>query len=342
MMDIPTFNIIGENIHCTRAYKIDGTFVDSTPGREAVFYRTLEGKMERLPIPGEMRESADWQTGKVRHCAVAIHQGMRGNGDARERGVDYLRSLALRQHQAGAAWLDVNVDEFSTDVEARCAAMQWLADLLAETVPLPLSIDSSHPAVLRCGLERSNRQHGRPMLNSVSLERTDAVALAAEHDAAVIASAAGEQGLPNDTPGRLANLERLFELLADAGIDKPRIHIDPLVFPIATDSNNARAFLDATRVLRETYGPAIHLVGGFSNVSFGMPCRKRINQVFTWLAVQAGADGGIVDPFQLNLEVLNSLDTDAKPFALTRDLLMGDDAFGIAFISAHREGRLAE
>lgn len=73
-----------------------------------------------------------------------------------------------------------------------------------------------------------------------------------------------------------------------------------------------------------------------------MPARKLINQVFTWLAVEAGADSGIVDPMQINAKILDSLDTNADTFKLARALLTGEDEFGAEFISAHREGKLGE
>ena len=71
-----------------------------------------------------------------------------------------------------------------------------------------------------------------------------------------------------------------------------------------------------------------------------MPNRKLINQVFTWLAVEAGADSGIVDPLQINDKMLQTVDTASEPFKLARALLTGEDLFGAEFITAHREGRL--
>ncbi|MFN2352478.1 MAG: dihydropteroate synthase, partial [Kiritimatiellia bacterium] len=160
-----------------------------------------------------------------------------------------------------------------------------------------------------------------PMLNSVSLERKEAIDLAVRHGAPVVASAAGEHDLPCDTDGRLDNLARLMGLLQDAGMGHGLIHIDPLVLPIATDSRNALGFLEAVRAVRGKYGPAIHIVGGFSNVSFGMPCRKLINAVFTRLALEAGADGGIVDPFQINLRALDQLDPAEPDYVMAQRLL---------------------
>ncbi len=342
-MKMKRFDVIGENIHCTRIYKTDGKFVETNPdGTAAIRYLSADGSMAKLPVPAAMTAGADWQTGKIRHCAVAVWQGLNGDAVAQAQGRDYLCALALRQQRVGAAFLDLNVDEFSTDMNERCRAMRWLVDLLNPVVKIPLSIDSSNTAVLRSGLAGCQSVHGAPMVNSVSLERADAVPVAAEFGAAVIASAAGEKGLPADTPGRLSNLASLMTVLRAAGMADAKIYIDPLVFPIATDSNNAQAFIEATRSIRETYGPAIHLVGGFSNVSFGMPCRKLINQVFTWLAVEAGADGGIVDPFQINRATLEALDTATESFRLARALLTGADAFGGDFIAAHRDGRLKD
>ncbi len=340
-MTVETFYVIGENIHCTRGYKTDGNFVETGhDGTASILYKDAGNHTCRLPVPAPMMAGADWQAGKVRHSAAAVWQGMYGKGEAGELGRDYLCALAVRQQRAGADYLDVNIDEFSTDIDERCKAMRWVVGLLTPVVTIPLSIDSSNTSVLRCGLEKCDRSHGAPMVNSVSLERLDAVALAAEHRAAVVASAAGARDLPCDTAGRIANLDALMEHLKDAGIHEPAIYFDPLVFPVATDSNNARAFLDSVREIRDKYGPNVHLVGGFSNVSFGMPCRKLINQVFTWMAVDAGADGGIVDPFHINRDSLNNLDVENESFALARALLMGDDAFGADFISAYRDGRL--
>jgi 5-methyltetrahydrofolate--homocysteine methyltransferase len=164
--------------------------------------------------------------------------------------------------------------------------------------------------------------------------------VAAEFKAVVIASAAGEKDLPATTEQRLANLARLMPRLRSAGLRDDAIYVDPLVFPVATDSNNAKAFLDAVTAIRREYGAGIHVTGGLSNVSFGMPNRKLINQVFTWLAVEAGADGGILDPLQMNGKILAAVDTTTEPFKLAKALLTGEDLFGAEYITAHREGRL--
>ncbi|MCX7590949.1 MAG: dihydropteroate synthase, partial [Kiritimatiellae bacterium] len=217
---------------------------------------------------------------------------------------------------------------------------QWTVRVVDEAVSIPVSVDSSNIEILRAGLEVCNRSRGRPMVNSVSLERAEAIPVALEHNAVVIASAAGAKGLPSSREERLANIHVLVEKLQKAGLEKEAIHVDPLVLPISTDSSNGRTFLDTVSSVRREYGPEIHIVAGLSNVSFGMPNRKLINQVYAWLAVQAGADGGIVDPLQVNAEILRSLDTNSEGFRLARALLLGEDEFGMNFIEACREGRI--
>ena len=73
---------VGENIHCTRIYKVGGKYVkESGTGGYAIFY-TDKGQEKSLPIPEEFTKKQDWENGKVKHTAVAIWQGVYGSGDA--------------------------------------------------------------------------------------------------------------------------------------------------------------------------------------------------------------------------------------------------------------------
>ena len=332
--------VVGENIHCTRIYKVGGNFVRTLDNGVAVLVYGGKNDPRSLAVPPAFVQGADWAAGKVKHCAVAVWQGLYGDAAAKASAIDYLQYLAQRQEAAGAAFLDVNVDEFSTDVDERCRAIAWVAGVVQSGSRLPLSIDSSNAAILRAGLAACDKVRGPAMVNSVSLERVDAIGVAAEFKAVVIASAAGEKDLPANTEQRLDNIGRLTPLLEAAGLRGGAVYLDPLVFPVATDSNNAQSFLEAVRAIRARYGTEIHISGGLSNVSFGMPSRKLINQVFTWMALEAGADSGIVDPLQINGRVLAGLDKASEPFKLARALLTGEDLFGGEFITAHREGRL--
>lgn len=337
-MEISKFIAVGENIHCTRVYKVGGRHVKAAENGEYVIEYAAGGERRHLPIPSVFTENADWDAGKVKHCAVAIWQGNYGDESGKTAGKDYLQNLAKDQEAAGATYLDINVDEFSTDVEERVRLMRWTVGVAQQAVSIPMSIDSSNIDILRAGLGACDQSRGRSMVNSVSLERVAAIETAAEFNAVVVASAAGEKGLPSTTEERLANLDVLMTKLAAVGLRTEDIHVDPLVFPISTDGNNGKSFLDAVSAVRKKYREDIHIVAGLSNISFGMPNRKLINQVFSYLAVEAGADGGIVDPLQINIDILKSMDTESESFKLARALLLGEDEFGMNFIAASREG----
>jgi 5-methyltetrahydrofolate--homocysteine methyltransferase len=328
---------VGENIHCTRIFKVGGLRV-KTDDEQSYYITFMNGESDdRLPIPSHFKERSDWEAGKVKHCAVAFWQALHGEGEGQQKGIEYLKNLAVQQEKAGATYLDINVDEYSTDVPERVALMKWAVENTQKASSLPVSIDSSNIDILRAGLEACDRGRAKPMLNSVSLERKDAVEVAAEQQAVVIASAAGEKGLPSAPDERMANIDAIIGMLHDKGFSNSDIHVDPLVFPISTDGNNGNTFLETVSKVREKYGADIHIVAGLSNVSFGMPNRKLINQVFSWLAVKAGADGGIVDPLQINGTILAGMDSASEEFKLAEDLLTGKDDFGMNFITAFRK-----
>jgi 5-methyltetrahydrofolate--homocysteine methyltransferase len=293
-----------------------------------------------LPIPEKFTSSMEWTSGKVKHTAVAVWQGLYGDGEAAEAAKSYVKYMVDRQEAKGACFLDVNVDEFSTDPEECGKAMRWLAGVVRDCASTPLSIDSSNPGTLETGLSIASREHGKPMVNSVSLEREDSIRLAKDAGAVVIASAGGKDSMPSSKEERISNLDALMKILEKTGFAEEDIYMDPLVFPVSVDPSNGTAVLDAIKVLRETYGDEIHFAPGLSNISFGMPNRKLINQVFTYLCAREGLDGGIVDPLQINGEILSAIDESSESFRLAQDFLLGKDMYGKNYITAIRSGTI--
>jgi 5-methyltetrahydrofolate--homocysteine methyltransferase len=131
----------------------------------------------------------------------------------------------------------------------------------------------------------------------------------------------------------------MIDLLDDAGIERDRMHLDPLVFPVSTDPQNASRFFEAIRSVKDAFGE-VKLTGGYSNVSFGMPNRKLLNKVFTYLCVQHGAESGIINPVAMPPREIARMDEQDESFQLARAVLTGEDMYGMEYISAHREGRL--
>jgi 5-methyltetrahydrofolate--homocysteine methyltransferase len=116
--------------------------------------------------------------------------------------------------------------------------------------------------------------------------------------------------------------------------------VDALVFPISVDGQFGIHCFEAIRKLRASYGPEIHITGGLSNVSFGLPARRLINDVFTILAVAAGGDSGIIDPVASNIHSIFTMDRQSKHYQLAEDLLLGRDRNCKNFLRAYRKGEL--
>jgi cobalamin-dependent methionine synthase I len=334
------FIAVGENIHCTRIYKVGGVFVKSLDDNTHVIAYEEAGQEKHLPVPKRFVESSDWKNGKVKHAAVAMWQGLHGDEAERKAGVEYLHYMVRNQEGHGATYLDLNVDEFSTDIGERKELIRWAAGIIQQVSTVPLSIDSSNIEILQAGLEACDAAKGSPMINSVSLERKAAVEVAKNAGAVVIAAASGATSMPTNKDQRIANLESLIGLLEGSGFTPAQMHLDPLVFPVSVDPNNGLMILETIEQLRKAYGREIHFAPGLSNISYGMPNRKLINQVFTHLCVKRGLDGGIVDPIQINQNALDALDPDSERFQLTEAFLTGKDQYGMTYISAVRSGKL--
>ena len=144
--------------------------------------------------------------------------------------------------------------------------------------------------------------------------------------------------MPETVADRLANVAKLMTQLKAHGFALEDIYLDPLVFPVSVNSTNGVSMMDSVRELRKAYGPSIHFAPGLSNISFGLPKRPLINQVFSFLCLKEGCDGGIVDPIQINDNIFKNLDTQSEAFRLTKELLLGQDEFGMNYITAAREG----
>jgi 5-methyltetrahydrofolate--homocysteine methyltransferase len=236
-----------------------------------------------------------------------------------ENNFDYVRELAKRQVAAGADVLDVNVGVPGlNDV----ALMPEIVKLVAETVNVPLCLDSPNPAALAAGLAVAP---GKPLVNSVSGEVTrlqSVLPLVKERRAAVIGLAMDDNGIPSDAEGRLAIAETILEHAAQIGIPTEDVIIDPLVMTVGADSRAGVITLLTIELLRKHLGVNINL--GASNVSFGLPDRHTVNQTFMALAIGVGANCMITDPMKLTGVIRAA------------DLLLGRDEYAMRFIKWFR------
>ena len=339
------FVVIGENIHATRVLLQKNERVAANEqGEEGIVFVDEDGASHHLRIPEEEKHSQPYQEGRIKHVRLAVQIAMAGAEPDCSTALSYLRTLARRQVKAGARFLDVNVDEISTNLDDQLEAMRWLVGKLAPFVDVPLSIDSSSLEIIRAGAteaaEVASARVGPPMLNSASLERIEALDLAAQLRGPVVVTAAGESGMPTDAEERVRSASRMVEASLAAGIGLGRIFVDPLVFPIAVDGEYGRHCLDAIAELRRRFGTEIHITGGMSNVSFGLPNRRLLNDAFVLLAIEAGADSGIIDPTVLNVQRAFAADRTSRPFQVALDVLTGVDENCRVYMRAYRAGEL--
>jgi 5-methyltetrahydrofolate--homocysteine methyltransferase len=336
------FIVIGENIHATRVVLRGGArVVTLADGRPALPFADESGAERLLPVPDAALDGPEGPKQRVKHVKAAVLAGMGDDTGLAALGRAYVRSMARRQAAAGAHFLDLNVDEVTTDVESRIDAMRWIVGAVEDATDVALALDSSSAAVLRAGLAAASRRAGAPLLNSAALDRMDVLDLAAAEGCAVVLSATGAGSMPANADERVANGRALVDAATARGLALDALHVDALVLPVAVDPEVGGFFLDAVRGLRAAFGAGIHLTGGLSNVSYGLPARRLLNDVFIDLAAAAGADSGIIDPLANDLGRIAALDREARPYRLASDLLTGADPYGGAFLVAFRAGELA-
>ena len=82
------------------------------------------------------------------------------------------------------------------------------------------------------------------------------------------------------------------------------------------------------RYVKNAY-PDIHITSGLSNISYGIPSRKTMNQAFLILAMQAGMDCAIIDP--TNRDMIGSM--------FATEALLGIDEYCIEYIGGYNDER---
>jgi len=218
-----------------------------------------------------------------------------------ERNREDLLDLAIRQAEAGASFIDVNVGTGTGSKANEIAAMEWAVGSLAAEIEKPLCIDSADPEVLEAGLRMVPR--GTAIINSTKAEEAilgQIVALAAKYEAQLIGLAMDDSGIQGDVDGRLRACEKIAHACDRDGVPLERVLFDPLVLPVSTDIGQGLVTLDTISKIKIRF-PGAKTVAGLSNVSFGLPARAQLNSAFMILSINAGLDAAIADPLNEGL-----------------------------------------
>ncbi len=248
------------------------------------------------------------------------------NEAVRGRDAEVIKNEASMQVAAGADYIDINA---GTSVARETDDLKWLVETVQSVTDMPLCIDSANPQAIRAALALVDKP---PIINSITAEasRKDAILpLVAESDASVVALLMGDEGMPEDSAGRLAVAETLLGQIEKAGIARGRVHIDPLVRPVSTDTRQGSEVLKTVRAVM-TGWPGVHTICGLSNISFGLPVRNVLNATFLALMIEAGLDGAIIDPTEPRMVATIA----------AAEALLGRDDFCMRYIEEHRAGHL--
>lgn len=210
----------------------------------------------------------------------------------RNRDYNYILTEAIKQEEAGSHILDVNAG--IPDIDEPEVLAQLVRELQTVT-DLPLQIDTSDTIALEKAMRIYN---GKPMVNSVngSDKSMNAVfPLVKKYGGVVVALTMDENGIPDTAEGRFDIAKRIIDRAAEYGIDKKNIIVDPLTMTISSDNTSAATTLAAVTMIKQQLGVSTSL--GVSNVSFGLPNRSIINSAFFTMALYAGLDAAIMDPY---------------------------------------------
>ena len=243
------------------------------------------------------------------------------------KDADFIRNEAKSQTEAGARYIDVNAGSFvGQETEYLC----WLVEIVQGATDLPLCLDSPDPAAIAAALKLVKKPG---MINSITMEkqRLDGLLpLIKQYGTRIVVLCQSDAGMAHTVEEKVDIAGKMVDILTGEGVAAGDIFIDPLIYPIATDTRSAVAALGAIREITAQM-PEVHTICGLTNVSYGLPVRKLINRTFLVAAVAQGLDSAIIDP----------TDRELMAGLVAAEALLDRDKFCAGYITAYRQGKLS-
>ena len=218
------------------------------------------------------------------------------------RDIKFFQDLAVRQVEAGADALDLNI---GPQKKAGHEIMPWLVKGVQEVVDVPLSLDTTNLAAIEEGLKVAKNQC---IINSTSAEEERLALvppLAKEYNAKLIALTMGKGGIPVGAEERVnIALETLIPRAMELDIPMEDLLIDPLVLTVSGCQEYCPECVEAVRILKVAGDPPPMTNAGLSNVSNAVPREMRplINRTCCVMLMAAGLDYAIADPLDEDLQ----------------------------------------
>jgi cobalamin-dependent methionine synthase I len=246
-----------------------------------------------------------------------------------DRNEQFIIDTAREQAKAGADYIDLNGGDPRQGQEAK--NIEWLVNLVQANTDVPVAIDSANPEALDVGLSLVT-EGVKPILNSISLETDNLdqrLEILAKYDCMVVGLVMSDDGPPQGVDGRVERAGELIEKFGACGKSGGDIIIDPCFFPVSADVACGREVIDAIAVIHKNW-PDVHIGGGCSNISYGLPKRKLINFATLSQAIYHGMDAGLIDPCSPGIIAT----------ILAAEAVAGKDEYCMNYINAERDGSL--
>jgi len=244
------------------------------------------------------------------------------------RDEQHIIKIARQQADAGADYIDVNGGDPREGQEAR--NMEWLVNLVQDNTDRPVSVDSADPSAMEVGLSLAK---GKPVMNSISLESEHLkplLPILEKHECMVVGLLMSDDGAPAGVDDRVERTAALIEKFQACGRKMEDIIIDPCFFPLSSDPACGRAVIEAIAAIHKEW-PDVHVGGGCSNISYGLPKRKLVNFALLSQAIFHGMDVGIIDPCTTGIIAA----------ILAAEVVAGRDDFCMTYVTAEHEGKLS-
>lgn len=234
---------------------------------------------------------------------------------------DYLVDEAVKQQEAGADLLDLNVGIPNVDERE---VMAEAVRRVQEYVDLPLQIDSSDFCAIEAGVRYYN---GIPLINSVNGEESvmeRVFPIAKKYGAVVLGLTIDKNGVPKTAKERFEIAKRIVERARSYGIPGHKIMIDTLVLTASAEQQLVKETVEALSLVRAL---GVKTALGVSNVSFGLPNRGLLNKTFLTMAMTCG----------LNMPILNPLDGEMVGAVKAYKVLSGEDGNSESYIETYKD-----
>jgi 5-methyltetrahydrofolate corrinoid/iron sulfur protein methyltransferase len=220
----------------------------------------------------------------------------------KEKDAKFFQDLAVKQVEAGAKALDLNMGPRKKDWEE---VFPWITETVEAVVDIPICFDSTNLQGIEAGLKKITK--AQPIVNSTSAEpeRLEKVPLLAkQYNAKLIALTMGKSGIPVGADERVTiALETLIPRFLEIDFPMEDVIFDPLILTVSGCQEYGPESIEAIRTLQVAWDPAPDISVGMSNISNAVPHENRplINQVNCAMLMGAGLKMAIADPLDEGL-----------------------------------------